>query len=214
MGKFANAFLHQSSQKREHQLITIVSRISKRNCTEWLPGFRYVQRHNKNTNMKLGTLQWISSFLALRSHSVKLSGSSSKIFSVLFGVPQGSILGPLLFILYTSNIVNIASQHGLLVHLYAYDTQLHIKLCCKNLENINVKMAAYIHHIQSWCASMRLKLNATKTELIWFDRRTRVDDNTTKHLYLDPPSDVVREGPSIKYVTLEGGGGPRRCDNL
>src|SRR6218665_1275737 len=111
-------------------------------------------------------LQWISSFLALRSHSVKLSGSSSKIFSVLFVVPQGSILGPLLFILYTSNIVNIASQHGLLVHLYADDTQLYIKLCCKNLENIKVKMVACIHHIQSWCASMRLKLNAAKTELI------------------------------------------------
>src|SRR6218665_3225610 len=62
-------------------------------------------------------LQWISSLLALRSHSVKLSGSSSKICSVLFGVPQGSILGPLLFILYTSNIINIASQHGLMVHL-------------------------------------------------------------------------------------------------
>src|SRR6218665_1575289 len=85
-----------------------------------------------------------------------------------------------------------------MVHLYANDTQLYIKLCCKNLENIKVKMAACIHHIQSWCASMRLKLNATKTELIWFDRRTRVDDNTTKHLNLDPqcsipPSDLVRD---------------------
>src|SRR6218665_1562475 len=135
-------------------------------------------------------------FLALRSHSVKLSGSSSKIFSVLFGVPQGSILGPLLFILYTSNIVNIASQHGLVVHLYADDTQLYIKLCYKNLDNIKVKMAACIHHIQSWCASMRLKLNATKTELIWFDRRSRLVDNSTTHLNLDPqcsipPFDVV-----------------------
>ena len=54
-------------------------------------------------------LQWISSFLASRSHSVKLSGSSSKICSVLLGVPRGSIHGPLLFILYASNIVNIAS---------------------------------------------------------------------------------------------------------
>jgi len=64
-------------------------------------------------------LQWISSFLDSRSHRITLSGSSSKIFSVLFGVPQGSILGPLLFIMYTSNIVglNIASQHGFMIHL-------------------------------------------------------------------------------------------------
>src|SRR6218665_1371187 len=78
------------------------------------------------------------------------------------------------------------------------DTQLYIKLCCKNLENIKVKMAACIHHIQSWCESMRLKLNATKTELIWFDRRSRVVDNSIRHLNLDPqcsipPSDVVRD---------------------
>src|SRR6218665_3599863 len=85
-----------------------------------------------------------------------------------------------------------------MVHLYADTDQLYIKLCCKNLKNTKVKMAACIHHIQSWCASMHLKLNATKTELIWFDRRNRVVDNTTKHLNLDPqcsipPSDVVRD---------------------
>src|SRR6218665_2981070 len=82
-----------------------------------------------------------------------------------------------------------------MVHLYADDTQLYIQLRCKNLENTKVKMAACI---QSWCASMRLKLNATKTELIWFDRRSRVVDNIRKHLNLDPqcsiqPSDVVRD---------------------
>ena len=59
-------------------------------------------------------------------------------------------------------------------------------------------MAACVHHIQSWCASIRLKLNATKTELIWFDRRSREDDKTTKNLNLDPqcsipPSDVIRD---------------------
>src|SRR6218665_453221 len=84
------------------------------------------------------------------------------------------------------------------VHLYADDTQLYIKLCCTNLENTKMKMAACVHHIQSLCASMSLKLNATKTELIWFDRRSRVDVNTTKNLNLVPqcsipPFDVMRD---------------------
>src|SRR5688572_13622848 len=77
-------------------------------------------------------IQWIASFLSSRTQSIKLGGCSSKIFSILFGVPQGSIFGPLLFILYTSNIVNIASHHGLMIHLYADDTQLYIKLSGKN----------------------------------------------------------------------------------
>ena len=60
-------------------------------------------------------------------------------------------------------------------------------------------MATCVHHIQSWCTSMRLKLNATKTELIWFYRRSRLDDDKkTKNLNLDPqccipPSDVMRD---------------------
>src|SRR6218665_2998894 len=61
-----------------------------------------------------------------------------------------------------------------------------------------MKMAACIHHIQSWLCVHAFETKCHKTELIWFDRRTRVDDNTTKHLYLDPqcsipPSDVVRD---------------------
>src|SRR6218665_2984248 len=74
-----------------------------------------------------------------------------------------------------------------------------MKLCCNNLENTKMKMAACVHHIQSWCASMRLKLNATKTGLIWFDRRSRLDDDKkTKNLDLDPPCcippfDLIRD---------------------
>ena len=75
------------------------------------------------------------------SHSIKLSGCSSKIFSVLFGVPQDSILGSLLFILglYTSNIENIASQHGFMIHLYADDIQVYVKLFGKILKTSKSK---------------------------------------------------------------------------
>ena len=60
-------------------------------------------------------------------------------------------------------------------------------------------MAACVHHIQSWYAAKPLKLNATKTELIWFDRRSGLDDDKKiKNLNLDPqrsipPSDVIRD---------------------
>ena len=49
---------------------------------------------------------------------MRLGTNASKYFNVLFGVPQGSILGLLLFILYASNIVDIASKHGILIHNY------------------------------------------------------------------------------------------------
>jgi len=82
-----------------------------------------------------------------------------------------------LFILYTSNIINIASRHGILVHLYADATQLYIKLSTQDINDVKTKIVACVKEIQSWCSAMRLKLNASKTELIWFDRKKPKDDD-------------------------------------
>ena len=105
----------------------------------------------------------------------ELEHPKSATFSL--GVPQGSILGPLLFILYTSNITDIAWRHGILIHIYADDTQLYIKLAIRDIENAKVKLTQCFTDIQSWCASMRLKLNASKTELIWFSNLAKEKTN-------------------------------------
>ena len=111
----------------------------------------------------------------------------------------GSILGPLLFILYTSNIIKIAENHGILIHLYADDTQLYINHSTKDIENPQIKLIACFHEIQTWCSSMRLKLNASKTELIWFSSRKIPDiDETSLNINIDAncciqPADVVRD---------------------
>ena len=147
--------------------------------------------------MKFGitasALKWIASFLTDRTPSVRVGTRTSKVFNILVGVPQGSILGPLLFILYPSNITDIAWRHGILIHIYADDTQLYIKLSIRDIENAKVKLTQCFADIQSWCASMRLKLNASKTELIWFsnlakEKQPKINDNCVIE-----PSDVVRD---------------------
>jgi len=72
-------------------------------------------------------LQWIASFLSSRSCNIQLRAHTSRTYNILFGVPQGYILDSLLFILYTSNITNIACRLGIIIHLYADDAQLYIK---------------------------------------------------------------------------------------
>ena len=144
-------------------------------------------------------LLWIASFLTSRTHNVCFGAKFSKTAHLLFGVPQGSILGPLLFILYTSNITKIALRYDISIHIYADDTQLYIKLSTTNIENSKTRLTACFHEIQMWCASMRLKLNTSKTELIWFDRRSGSHpDLNTLSLQLDKtcsirPSTVVRD---------------------
>ena len=69
---------------------------------------------------------WFESFLSNRSQIIQMHGTLSAERAVLFGVPQGSVLGPLMFICYTAPFGDIARRHGINVHLHADDTQLYI----------------------------------------------------------------------------------------
>ena len=69
-------------------------------------------------------LEWIKSFLFKRTQSVLLNGTRSIKSELKCGVPQGSVLGSIQFLLYTADVMQIADRHGLSAHSYADDTQL------------------------------------------------------------------------------------------
>jgi len=119
-------------------------------------------------------LNWFVSYLSNRTQRVRINLLTSHIAAVLFGVPQGSVLGPLLFILYTSALSAIASRHGIEIHLYADDTQLYVHLRLNEVADATRRLRACINDIMLWSLSMRLKLNPGKSELIWFDRSSKL----------------------------------------
>ena len=72
-------------------------------------------------------LGWFKSYLSGRTHSVKVGSTLSHPAALQYGVPQGSILGPILFSLYTNPISSIIHSHSSINHhFYADDTQLYI----------------------------------------------------------------------------------------
>ena len=120
----------------------------------------------------MGTaLAWLQSFLAKRTQQVVFNGHSSSKVTVASGVPQGSVLGPLLFLLYTADIPLIASEHRIEAHVYADDGQLYLFGRAGEAESMISRVTECIADIDTWMSSNRLKLNSDKTQFIWLVSR-------------------------------------------
>jgi hypothetical protein len=114
---------------------------------------------------------WFQSYLSDRTQSFVYAGQQTPQFPVLCSVPQGSVLGPIEFTVYTEDIKDLLTQHDTRSHLYADDTQLYASCRPEDIEVVKSRLSNCIAEIAAWCASRRLQLNADKTEVIWFGSR-------------------------------------------
>ena len=114
-------------------------------------------------------LAWHKSYLTNRSQIISINNIHSQRTPLNFGVPQGSVIGPKDFIIYTRPIYDIANSHDVCVMLYADDTQLYLPFSPSDSSSVTeaiVKMEACINHISAWMLANKLKLNEDKTEFI------------------------------------------------
>lgn len=126
-----------------------------------------LQRLRTSFGINHTALKWFKSYLTGRTQYVRRGSSRSTTVCLLCGVPQGSVLGPILFIMYTADLVSVIEQHRLSPHLYADDTQIY-GYCPPSvvgplLQDINKCADA----VADWMSSNRLQLNADKTEFMW-----------------------------------------------
>lgn len=124
-----------------------------------------------NTSFGLsGTLhEWFRSYLTDRHLQVKFNGVISDSVMLSCGVPQGSVLGPLLFLLYTADVESIVHRHGLYYHGYADDQQTYgsCKPNSDGVRSLRKRATDCIDEVASWMQSNRLLLNSNKTEFMW-----------------------------------------------
>lgn len=119
---------------------------------------------------------------------VGYGGSTSPAAPVACGVPQGSILGPILFSLYLLPLGSILKKHNISFHLYADDLQIYLPIKSKGEDSIN-RLLDCFYDIKAWMALNVLHFNESKTEIMIF--RPSSSTSTSK-LDLGPLTPYVK----------------------
>jgi len=108
-------------------------------------------------------INWIQNLLIHRRHCVKVYGKSSDCMSVLSGIPQGTILGPILFLIYINDLPDICED----IYLYADDAKSY-KLIRNDSDYQTLQ--ENFNELQKWSNKWQLQLNAAKCKVISFGR--------------------------------------------
>lgn len=133
----------------------------------WHKGIIVKLNHFK---IPIDLIQILDSYLANRTFSVKLPNAISTSRPIEAGVPQGSILGPVLYIIYTSDFPNISGPN-LLTALYADDTAIISSSLNTNKAVENLQQE--IHKIENWCKMWRVSINADKSNVLLIKKSRR-----------------------------------------
>jgi len=147
-------------------------------------------------------LAWISSYLSFRTFAVSVKNQVSSPFPVSYGVPQGSVLGPLLFILYTTPLSHIIQSNSMDHHLYADDTQLYISFKPVCFQEATCALSATFRAISDWMSTNLLALNPSKTEFLLIGTPQQRAKLTDSSLQLTPDTCLssAPSAPNLGFV--------------
>ena len=111
-------------------------------------------------------LSWISSFVRQMTQTVADNGKMPETSLVTCYVPQGSVVGSILFLLYTADVALIVEMPGINFHSYANDSELFLHAKVHEIDFSHPRVVSCIDAIDRWMSSNRLNLNFDKTQVI------------------------------------------------
>ena len=137
--------------------------------------------------------KWFQSFLEDRKQFTSVQGSKSAEKPIKYGVPQGSVLGLLLFILFINDLHKAIEFSS--VHHFADDTNL--LLIDKSLKKINKHINRDLKLTVDWIRANKLSLNASKTEIVLFKPRNK---KITKQLNFRVSGQKIKQSSQVRYL--------------
>lgn len=148
-------------------------------------------------------LEWFKSYLENRKQFVAINDAVSSVRDLRVGVPQGSVLGPILYTLYTSPVSAIIKNYGLDFHFYADDSQLYIAFSHNNHQQLleaKGRIECCIADIQRWMTVNDLKLNQDKTEIMLIHSKFKADIDPPSYLIGDEVIEVASTATNLGFI--------------
>ena len=171
--------IYEGFENRQSTILVALDQSAAFDCIDHSTMIKRLQHTFGITGL---ALDWITSYLLSRKSFVRFSDASSATSTVVYGVPQGSSLGPLLFSLYIAPLSAIVRSFGLMHHQYADDSQIYVSATKNELSvkaEILERCTADVH---AWLLHNGLQLNPQKSDVIQFTvgrGRERTDDLDT-----------------------------------
>ena len=150
--------------------------------------------------------RWMKSYLSERTQLVRVGKHTSRCVDLCSGVPQGSVLGPLLFSIYCLGLDDIFKRHQLQYHMYADDTQLYVEFPRDQQVPATAatnRIALCTADVKTWMASHNLLLNEQKTEVVVIAAPNRSRVHRPVVVAIDVCGVSVMPKPSIRDIGVE-----------
>ena len=157
---------------------------------------KYVMEHY--FGLKDTALKWLSSYISNRQFSVKIGSSLSHAHTINFSVPQGSILGPVLFSCYVSTLPEVIKQNSDTIILGYADDHAFTQAFTLKDTLVNQIIEEKVDRIKSWMSMNHLQMNDTKTEFITFGTAHLLNKKTLDSITFGDTT--VKSSKTIKFL--------------
>jgi len=143
-------------------------------------------------------LDWFTSYLVDRSQVIVTGLESSSVCELKVGTPQGSVLGPRLFVMYAEDVSEVFQQYQVQHHIFADDMQGTKRAKPSGATRIAEELGDCASAVKDRCASKRLQLNTTKTELLWYGSTTNIGKLSTSEMLVRVGPDTIEPSSEVR----------------